>query len=448
MVIDPMVLEKLGESLRNVLRRIAGATHVNEELIREVVLDIKRALITADVNVALVKEIATRVEKRSLEEKPPAGMSPREHVVRIIYQELVKVLGTTKEIPLGKQRILLVGLYGQGKTTTAAKLAQYFQKKGSSVGLIAADTHRPAAYDQLKQLADQLGLPLHGDPKEKDAVTLVRDGRRRFAEADVVLCDSSGRHALEKDLIEEIRRVSKALEPTETILVLDAAVGQQAGPQAKAFHEAIGVTATIVTKLDGTAKGGGALSAVAETGAPIVFIGTGEKVPDFEKFEPARFLSRMLGMGDLESLMEKAQDAMDSEKAEETARKILSGKFTLHEMKEQIDAMGKMGALDKILSMLPGGANLPEDQRAVTQDRMRRFRVILDSMTDAEMTDPRLLKSSRILRIARGAGVTTQDVKELLKQYEASQKAIKGFTSDRKMRRQLMKQFGGKGGLG
>ena len=436
-----MVLEALGESLRKVFARIAGATHVDEDLLKDVVRDIQRALLQADVNVALVKDLSGRVQKRSLEEKPPAGMSPREHVVRIIYQELVAILGAAREIPLGRQRILLVGLYGQGKTTTAAKIARHFQKKGSSVALVAADTHRPAAYDQLRQLGEQLGLPVHGDPREKDAVRIAREGLKRFEGTDVVLCDSSGRHALEKDLIEEIRRVAKAFAPTETVLVLDAAVGQQAGPQAKAFHDAVGVTSVIVTKLDGTAKGGGALSAVAATKAPIVFVGTGEKVEDLERFDPPRFLSRLLGMGDLASLMERAQEAIDTEAAEETARKILSGKFTLHEMYEQIEAMGKMGALDKLLSMLPGAGNLPKEQMDQTQVRLRKFKVIMESMTDAEMTDPKSIKSSRIVRIARGAGMTTQDVKELLKHYAMSQKAVKGFTSNRKMKRQLMKQM-------
>jgi len=441
-----MVLEGLADSLKNVFKRIAGASHVDDELLKGIVRDIQVALIRADVDVALAKRITERLAQRAKEEKPPAGMSPREHVVRIIYQELVHILGTTREIPLGRQRLLMVGLYGQGKTTSTAKLARYFQKKGSSVALIAADVHRPAAYDQLKQLGEQIGVPCFGMPGEKDAVKVVQEGLKSLAGADIILCDSSGRHALEKDLIAEIQRVAKAFEPTETLLVLDAAVGQQAGPQAKAFHEAVGVTAVVLTKLDGTAKGGGALSAVAETQAPIVFIGTGEKIEDLERFEPPRFLSRMLGMGDLEALMEKAEEALDSEEMEETARKIMSGKFDLHTFYTQIESMGKMGTMDKLMSLLPTGGAVPQEQMDQTQARLRRFKVIMDSMTDEEMTDPKLLKSQRLVRIARGAGVTTQDVKELLKQYEASQRAIKGFTSDRKMKRQLMKQLKG-GGL-
>src|SRR3989475_10999579 len=229
-------------------------------------------------------------------------MSPREHVVRIIYEELVKILGSTREVPLQKQRILLVGLYGQGKTTTAGKLAKFFQKKGLSVGLVAADVHRPAAYDQLKQLAEQINAPVYGDPGAKEAVKVAKAGVKALTASDVIIVDSSGRHALEPDLIAEIEGVAKAVQADERLLVLDATVGQQAGPQAKAFHDAGGVTGVIVTKLDGTAKGGGALSAVAEVKAPIVFIGVGEKIDDLEKVEPPRLIPPLLGIGDPETL--------------------------------------------------------------------------------------------------------------------------------------------------
>ncbi|TLZ72142.1 MAG: signal recognition particle protein [Methanobacteriota archaeon] len=437
-----MVLEKLGSSLRDVLRKIAGASHIDESLIKEVVRDIQRALLQADVNVELALRITRRLQKRAFEEKPPAGMSPREHVVRIIYEELVKILGEARDLPIAKQRILMVGLYGNGKTTTVGKLARYFQKKGLSVGVVAADTHRPAAYDQLKQLADSIKVEFYGDRSEKSAVKVARAGVKALEAAEVVIVDSSGRHALEAELIEEIKAVSKVVQPTETILVLDAATGQQAGPQAKAFHEAVGVTSVILTKLDGSAKGGGALSAVAETKAPIVFVGVGEKIEDLEKFDPPRFISRLLGMGDLESLLEKAQEAIDEEAAEELTKKLMSGKFTLHEMYEQIEMLGKMGPTQKLLRMIPGVADrMKEGELDGTQGKLRRFLTIMDSMTDAEMTDPKLVKSARVTRIARGAGVTPREVKELLKHYDMSRKAIKGFAGNRKMRKQLMKQL-------
>ncbi len=437
-----MVLEKLGGSLRAILRKIARASHVDERLVKEVVRDLQRALLQADVEVEMALGLSRRVEERALAEKPPAGMSGREHVIRIVYEELVAILGKTRELKLGKQRVLMVGLYGQGKTTTVAKLGKWLQRKGLKVGLLQADTHRPAAYDQLWQLAQQLEAPFYGDSKQKNAIKVAKEGLRQLGDQDIVIVDSSGRHSLEKDLIEEIKALSKTVRPDETILVLDASTGQQAGPQAKAFHEAVGVTAVILTKLDGTAKGGGALSAVAETDAPIIFIGVGEKIDELEKFDPPRFISRLLGMGDLQSLLERAQEALDQEQMEETAKKILSGRFTLREMYDQMEALTKMGPLSKLFSMLPGmSGTLSEEQLEDTQRKLRSFRFIMDSMTEEEKEDPKVIKSSRILRIARGSGTDPKRVKELLKYYNASRKAIRGLAGNRKMRRQLLKQM-------
>src|SRR5437879_2960376 len=400
------------------------SSYINHSLIKEIVRDIQRALIQADVNVQLALTITRELQRRALDEKPPPGMSPREHVVRIIYEELVKILGTSREVPIQKQRILLVGLYGQGKTTTAGKLAKYFQKKGLSVGLVAADVHRPAAYDQLKQLSEQINASFHGEPGAKDATKIAKAGVKALEAMDVLIVDSSGRHALEPDLIKEIESVGKAVQADERLLVVDATVGQQAGPQAKAFHDAVGITGVIVTKLDGTAKGGGALSAVAEVKAPIVFIGVGEKIDDLEKFEPPRFISRLLGMGDLETLLEHAQEAIDAQKAEALTKKIMAGKFTLHEMYEQIEMLTDMGPMKKLAAMLPGiGGKMKDSDMENTQARLRRFKIIMDSMTDDEMKDPKLVKSSRVQRIARGAGVAPRDVKELLRNYEMSRKA-------------------------
>src|SRR2546422_3221239 len=399
-----MVLEALGASLRNALRKIAGASHVDPELVKAVVRDIQRALLQADVNVQMALDLTKRVEHRSFDEKPPAGMSPREHVIHIIYEELVKILGKPKDFPVKPGRILMVGLYGQGKTTTIGKLAQYLHKRGLSVGLVAGDVHRPAAYDQLKQIGDQLQVPVFGMPGEAKAAKVVKAGLEHFQGTDVVIVDSAGRHALDKDLIEEVKGLAKLVKPDETVLVLDAATGQQAGPQAKAFHEAAGVTSVIVSKLDGTAKGGGALSAVAETGAPIVFLGVGEHLDDLEKFEPPRFLSRLLGMGDLEGLLEKAQDAIDEKEAEELTRKMLSGKLDLHVFEKQLGMLGKVGSLDKVMSMFPGMAGrVKEEDLGAQQEKLKKFKVILTSMTDEEKKDPKLIKSSRVMRIARGS---------------------------------------------
>jgi signal recognition particle subunit SRP54 len=437
-----MVLDGLGQSLRNAIKKIANASHVDQKLVKDVVKDIQRALLQADVNVKLVLEMTKNLEERALSEKPPAGMSSREHVIRIIYEELVKIIGKPKEIPAKPQRILMVGLYGQGKTTTAGKLARDLHKRGMKVALVACDVHRPAAYDQLSQIGKKVNVPVYGDPKEKSAVKIAKRALREFEGYDVLIFDTSGRHALEPDLIDEIKEVAKAVDAENKILVLDAQTGQQAGPQAKAFHDAVGLTGVILTKMDGTAKGGGALSAVAETGAPISYIGVGEHLEDLEKFDPDRFISRLLGMGDIKSLLEKASEVMDEEKAEEVARKVMSGKFTLKDMYDQMDMLSGMGPLKKIASMLPGlGDRLGEQDMEATQARLERFRVIMDSMTEEELENPKVIKSSRVMRIARGSGSTPKQVRELLKQYDMSRKAVKGFMGNRKMRRQLMKQF-------
>jgi signal recognition particle subunit SRP54 len=437
-----MVLEKLGSSLRGILKKIARASHVDKKLVREVVRDIQRALIQADVKVDLALQLTKDLEKRALTEEPPAGMSLREHIIRIIYELMVEILHGTKDIKLERQKIMMVGLYGSGKTTTIGKLARFFQKKGLNVGVIAGDTHRPAAYEQLAQVVDRINVPIYGRPEEKRAEKVVREGLEHFKDYQIVIVDTSGRHSLEEDLREEIKRLARIVKPQETMLVLDATIGQQAGPQAKAFHEAAGVTSVVVTKLDGSAKGGGALSAVSETEAPIAFIGTGEKIDDFEKFDPPRFISRLLGMGDIQALLEKAEEVMDKERAEETAKKLLSGKFTLREMYDQMEMVSKMGPLRKILSFFPGmPGTLSDEELHEMQARLADYRVMMDSMTEEELMNPKTIKSSRIRRIAKGSGTTVDDVRGLLKQFNASKKAIKGIVGNRKMRRQLERQF-------
>ena len=441
-----MVLDDLGDSLKGTLKKIANAVHVDSKLIKEVVRDIQRALLQADINVKLVLELTKKIEKRALSEKPPAGMSGREHVIHIVYEELVEILGDSRELPIKKQIIMMVGLYGQGKTTTCGKLATYFKKKGLRPALIAGDVHRPAAYEQLKQIAEQVKVPFFGDKKEKDAVKVVKEGLNKFKRvSDVIIVDTSGRHKLEDDLIKEMKEIFKATKPEEKLLVIDAATGQQAGPQAKAFHEAVDITGIVLTKLDGTAKGGGALSAAAEVGAPIVFIGTGEHAQDFEKFEPAGFISRLLGMGDIKSLLEKAEESLKGKDAEKTARRIMSGKFTLHDMYDQMDMLSGMGSLRKIADMLPGGfpgkGKVKQEDMDSTENKLQKFRMIMDSMTDEEMNEPNIVRASRIKRIARGAGVENRNVKELLKYYNMTKRMMKGFSGNRKMRKNLMKQL-------
>jgi len=441
-----MVLEGLASSLKDTLRKIMNAPHIDASLIKEVVKEIQRALILADINAALALKLTREIERRALMEKPPAGMSSRDHVVRIVYEELVHILGETRDITLKKHVIMMVGLYGQGKTTTAGKLALYFKKRGLRVGLIAGDVHRPAAFDQLTQLGARVGVPVHGEPGETRAPKIVREGMEKFQGFDVIIIDTSGRHSLEDDLVDEMKRIANVAQPDEKFLVIDAVMGQTAGPQAKAFHDAITLTGVIITKMDGTAKAGGALSAVQATKAPVVFIGTGEHIDELEKFNPPGFISRLLGMGDIKALMEQAEGVVDEATAEETARKIMSGRFTLKDMYEQMKMVSDMGPLGKIMQYIPGfGGKMSKEQMEAAQTRIKQFKVIMNSMTKEEMETPRIIKAARIRRIARGAGVEAADVRALLKQYENSRKMVKSMTSDRKNKRALMKMMGDQG---
>jgi len=435
-----MVLDSLGSALRATLRKIAGASHISPELIKELVRDIQRALLQADVNVKLALDLSKRIESRALEEKAPGGMTAREHVVRIVHSEMVGALGTPRDLKPSAQKIMLVGLYGQGKTTTAGKLAKWFQLKGLSVGMAGVDVHRPAAFEQLSQLAAQLNVPVAGGGS--DAVAAAKAGLAELSELEVQIFDTAGRHALDTDLIDEMKAVAKIIQPDEILLVLDATVGQQAGPQAAAFHEAVGVTGVVLTKLDGSAKGGGALSAVAETQAPVMFVGTGEMLDALERLEPDRFISRLLGMGDLQSLLERAEEVMDADKAEETAKRLLSGKFSLVEMREQMEALAQMGPLGKVMEMIPGMASMMKGNQAdVTQKKLERFKVLMNSMTQQEMENPKLIKRTRLQRIAAGAGADVQEVRELLAYYNKSRKMMSSLGGNRRMQKQLMRQM-------
>jgi len=441
-----MVLEGLGKSLRDVISHISGSSVVDEDLIREVSKELQRALLQADVNVQLVLEITNKIQERALNEKPPAGKSSKDHVTRIIYEELVALLKNGVPFEYKPQTIMMVGLYGQGKTTTAGKLALHLTKKGFSVGLIGADVYRPGALDQLQQLGAKINVEVYGEPGNPKAAEIVKNGKAKFADKKIVIIDTSGRHALEDELIQELKDIAEVSNPDERILVLDSQVGQQAGPQADAFHKAVGVTGVILTKMDGTAKGGGALSAVAKTKARIIFIGTGEHIRELEPFNADSFISRLLGMGDLSSLMRIAKEELeDEEKAlQEMMSGALMGRFTLSDMYVQMAAVNKMGPLQKVMSMIPGLGNMQDKiDYEESQRRLSKFRVIMDSMTKEEKDDPNLIKGKRIERIAKGAGVGTYDVKGLLKQYNQSKKMMSSFGKDRKMRKQLMKQLGG-----
>jgi signal recognition particle subunit SRP54 len=319
---------------------------------------------------------------------------------------------------------MLVGLQGSGKTTTAVKLARFYQKRGARPYIIVSDTYRPAAYEQASQLAEPFGIKVYGDPGNKEPLDIMAKGMGEAKKSDLIILDSAGRHKKEDELFAEMKKLHSAFKPDEQLLVIDGTIGQQAGAQAKAFHEAIGVTGVILTKLDGSAKGGGALSAVAETGSSIRFIGTGERVDDVDVFDPDRFISRLLGMGDLQSLLEKAKESVEGEKVKD----ILKGEFTLLDLRAQIEAIGKLGPLSSVLKMIPGmSMSVPKEASQLTEVKMKKFMYVMDSMTMDEQRKPKVLNASRITRIAQGSGTTKEDVKELIKYYNVMKKALKGF---------------------
>ncbi|RCU47365.1 signal recognition particle protein [Haloplanus salinus] len=453
-----MVLDNLGSSLRGTLSKLQGKSRLDEDDVSEVVKEIQRSLLQADVDVSLVMELSDAIETRALEEEPPAGTSARDHVLKIVYEELVDLIGESTEIPLEPQTILLAGLQGSGKTTSAAKMAWWFSKKGLRPAVIQTDTFRPGAYDQAEQMAGRAEVEFYGDPDSDDPVQIARDGLAATEDADVHIVDTAGRHALEDDLIDEIEEIESVVDPDRSLLVLDAAIGQGAKEQARQFDDSIGIDGVVITKLDGTAKGGGALTAVNETESSIAFLGTGETVQDIERFEPNGFISRLLGMGDLKQLSERVERAM-AETGEEDddwdPQDIMKGSFTLKDMQKQMEAMNNMGPLDQVMDMIPGMGGglmdqLPDDAMDVTQDRMRKFDVAMDSMTDEELENPRVIGQERVERIARGSGVPAESIRELLEQHKMMERTIKQFQGmgDGDMQRMMKKMQQGDGGGG
>jgi signal recognition particle subunit SRP54 len=450
-----MVLDDLGSSLRGTLNTLRGKSRISEEDVDEVVKEIQRSLLSADVEVSLVMDLSDAIRERSLSEEPPAGTSARDHVLRIVYEELVDLVGDSTDLPLEPQTIMLVGLQGSGKTTTTAKMAWWFETKGLRPAVIQTDTFRPGAYEQAEQMAGRAEVDFYGDADEENPVTIARDGLETTEGADVRIVDTAGRHALEDDLIEEIEEIEAAVQPDRTILVLDAAIGQGAKEQARRFDDSVGIDGVAITKLDGTAKGGGALTAVNETDSTIAFLGTGETVQDVERFEPSGFISRLLGMGDLAQLAERVERAMAETGEEEDdwdPEDMLSGEFTLKDMQKQLQAMNRMGPLGQVMDMIPGLGGgimdqLPDDAMDVTQERMQTFDVVMDSMTDEELENPRSVGASRIARIARGSGTSEEAVRELLTQYNQMRQMMKQLQGmgQGDMQR-MMKKMGGEGG--
>jgi signal recognition particle subunit SRP54 len=437
------MLEKLSSSLREALRKITRAGYIDKNVIEELAGDIKKALLSSDVNVKLALEITERIKERALKEKPKPGITPKEHVIRIVYEELVKIVGKKPEILFKPHKLLFIGLYGSGKTTSIGKVARFYRKRGLRPALIGCDIHRPAAQDQIIQLASKINVPCYAPKDVKDPIEIVKKGLEKFKKYDIIIIDAAGRSSLDNELARELKELAEFAKPDEVLLTVPADLGQAAGEQAEGFKKLVGITGIFLTKMDGTAKGGGAITSCAITGAPIKFIGTGEKLDAIEIFDPERFISRLIGFGDLQALLEKAKEA---EFKPETAEKIVSGKFTMNEFYEQIKSMQKLGPLKSVMEMIPGFGmmKLPKGiDLSKQEEKMKKWKYIIESMTKEERENPEIIDSSRVKRISKGSGTTETEVRELLRYYNQMKKVLKMITGKRGLLSKLSRRFKG-----
>jgi signal recognition particle subunit SRP54 len=449
------MLEKLSDVLKKTTDKIANAIFLDKNLVDQIVKDLQRALIEADVNVSLVLQITNKIKREALDERIK-GLEKKEHIIKLLHDELVALLGTSREVKLGKHNVfMMVGLYGAGKTTTISKLASYYMKRGNKVCAIGLDVHRPAAPEQLKQLCDKLNIPAFIEPKEKDPKKIWKKYQDKLEDYSLVFVDTAGRDALSSELIKELKDISKLVKPTEVFLVMPADIGQTAKKQAQTFKEAAEITGVIITRMDSTAKAGGALTACAEVKAPVIFIGTGEKPADLETFDPESFLSRLLGMGDLKTLMEKIQSVVSKEDIEKTQANLQEGKFTLRDLQNQLESMESVGGMDKLMSMIPGlgKAKIPEAAMQQQQEKVKLWKHAINSMTKEEVENPEILEkqTSRMNRIAKGSGTTTSEIRALIKQYRMLKEMVKSQsavssdgTLDQKTMMKLARKFGKK----
>ncbi len=449
-----MVLEKLGNVLKSGVKKISNAIFVDKKLIDAIIKDIQRALIEADVNVELVFALSKEIKKIAYDETIK-GVDKKEQLIKLIHDEIRNLLGEKKEIKLSKKtKILFLGLYGSGKTTSISKIGFYYSKRGKKVALLGLDTQRPAAMDQLQQMADKAKLACFIDKKEKDPIKIIRKFEKELEKYDLVLIDTAGRDGLNKDLIKEIEKINKEIKPDQRILVMPADVGQTAKTQASEFQKALSIDGVVITRMDGTSKAGGALTACAETKAPVFFIGVGEQIHEIETFDPESFISRLLGMGDLTSLIERVKSLSDEKQQKRIEERMKEGKFTMMDLYGQLEQMNKMGSMDKLMSMIPGfnASKVPKDVLEKQEAKLRHFKSAISSMTNEEIETPEILEkqTSRIARIAKGSGTTTTEVRELLKQYKMLKEMMHMQTGmsegqiDQKTLQKMARKFKGK----
>ncbi|BCS94278.1 MULTISPECIES: signal recognition particle protein Srp54 [Metallosphaera] len=444
------------DGIRDAVRKFLGGNASYEVAVEEFIKDIQKALISSDVQVKLVFSLTSKIKDRLKKETPPSNLERREWFIKIVYDELSALFGGDKEPEVNPKSIpwviMLVGVQGTGKTTTAGKLAYFYRRRGYRVALVGADVYRPAALEQLQQIGKQINVPVYGEPGSQDAVGIAKRGVEKFLSEryELVIVDTAGRHGYgeEVKLLEEMKDIYEKIKPNEVILVIDASLGQKAYDLAKRFHEASNVGSIIITKMDGTAKGGGALSAVAATGAPIKFIGVGEKIDELEVFNPRRFVARILGMGDLEAIIEKMKAMEDYEGIQKKMEEVITGKskLTLRDMYKQIVAVRKMGPLSKILQLIPGMnmmGDIPEDQVKVGEQKMQRWLSIMNSMTYQELDNPSIIDKQRMRRIAMGSGTEVEEVRELIEHFNTVQRTLKMLKRRKKDVEKLFGQLGG-----
>ncbi|MFP3144494.1 MAG: signal recognition particle protein Srp54 [Caldisphaera sp.] len=436
------------DGLRNAVSKFLKGGSTYKDSVEEFIRDLQRELIKSDVNLKVVKELSENIRKKALEEEPPSGISRKEWFIKVVYDQLSELFGGDISVDVEPKKtpwiILLVGVQGSGKTTTAGKLAYYYTKKGYKVGLIAADTYRPGAFEQLKTLANLSSSMFYGDLNNKNAEDISKKGveELKSKNAEIIIIDTAGRHGYgnEKSLLEEMKNISNKVKPDEVMLVLDAAIGQKAYDLAKQFHETTPIGSLIVTKLDGTAKGGGVLSAIAATGAKVKFIGTGEKIEELEVFNPTKFVSRLLGLGDIDALLEKIKSAQESINIEKIQEDLAKGKINMRTLYAQIKSLRKMGPFSKILQMLPTSSlpmQIKDEQLKVGEEKITKWLHIIESMTYEELDNPELIDRKRMKRIALGSGTTVEDVKDLLNYYKNLKTIMKRIRRDRGILRKL-----------
>lgn len=437
-----MVLKGFGSGLKDTFRKIARMGKVDKEAVEAVIRDVQRILLQSDVNVEMVSELSEKIKKRMLEGKPPAGMTLHEYFLKSLYDEMVDFLGKEKSsIQLKKQRILLIGLFGSGKSTCAAKIAKWFKVRGLSAGMVACDTHRPAAQDQLRQLGKKIDAHVYDKGNKPEDIAK----NSLASKEDVLIFDSAGRDALDKQLAKELKNLARIIKPDEVLLVIPADIGQDARKQAEEFNKLVGITGIIVTKMDGTAKGGGVLASARVTDSKVRFIGVGEKIGDLEEYDPNRFFSRLVGYGDIQGLLDKAKEAgLDESKVKD----MLEGEFTLEDFIEQTKSMQKMGSLSKVAEMIPGisGMKLPMEELEVQEEKMKKWKHIMNSMTPEERRDPTVITASRVKRISKGSGTSESEVRSLFKYYKKVRKIVKVTKGGKAFKRgplaKLAKQMG------